>query len=103
MTWEQKIQAVGSLVGGVSGVALHMRKPGDWYVLASRLDRKEGPMISSGGCSGSSPEDAVEKFWRWATDERYYMVVQGGGSARKAARWTGYMWENVEETTSARP
>lgn len=93
MTWEEKFLAIKAIS---PEVCLMMRKREDWYVLARGVNRREKHVISGGGISGGTPEIAVERFWEWATDERYHLSVNYAGSHREL-RWNGFMWEDVPQ------
>ena len=94
MTYEQKFAALGALC---FAPALHMRKPGDWYVSMLGVERKEGPCLSGGCISEPTPEAAVDAKWEWAIDPRYYLVINAMRDKRRAVRWNGFMWEDVDE------
>jgi hypothetical protein len=94
MTYEQKFAALGALW---FAPALHMQKPGDWYVLWTGVERREGGCLSSGCVSEATPELAVEAKWEWATDPRYYLVINAMRDNRRAVKWNGFMWEDVDE------
>jgi hypothetical protein len=96
MNWEQKCMAIQALTG-FFGFALSIRKEGDWYVSYSGLERCEGSCLSSGCCNGKTPQEAVEACWKWATNPHYYMVVHAYDPNRRAVRWNGFMWEDVDE------
>ncbi len=94
MTYEQKFAALAAIS---PRPALHMRKPGDWYVSLSSVERKEGACLSSGCVSEATPEAAVEAKWDWATDQRYYLVINAMRDNSRAVKWNGFMWEDVNE------
>lgn len=95
MDWKQKAQALMAVAGWVH-FSLHLREDGSWYVHHG-LDRKEGDCLSSGCENGKTPEEAIEQCWEWATDPRFYLVKNACSSERKAYKWTGFMWKEVEE------
>lgn len=99
MTWEQKFAALGALARMCTDVSLFMRKPGDWGVLIPHVERKEGAVLSGGGLNGKDPESAVESAWQWATDSKFYLVIKAFNATRRAVKWNGFMWVDVEETT----
>lgn len=94
MTYEQKFAALGAIS---FNPALHMRKPGDWYVSLSGVERKEGGCLSSGCVSEATPEMAVESKWAWAINPNHYLVINAMRDNRRAVRWNGFMWEDVDE------
>ncbi len=94
MTYEQKFAALAALS---PRPVIHMRKPGDWYVLMSGVERKEGGCLSSGCVSEATPSLAVEAKWLWATDPKYYLVINAMRDNRRAVKWNGFMWEDVDE------
>ncbi len=94
MTWEQKLQAAQAL----GECSLKMRVPGNWYVSCSRIERKEGGCLSSGGgCAGATPESAVDEFWSWLTDSKYSIIVGAYTDTRRAVTWNGFMWQDVHQ------
>lgn len=98
MTWEMKFSAIASL--DPYGVALKIRRPGDWYIsggIETTSDRSA--MLSGVGGNGETPEKAVEAMWSALME-----VFQAGGyialkpmsrSERRHVRWNGYMWEDL--------
>lgn len=96
MNWQQKALAIRSLTGAF-GFSLNLRGEGDWYVSASRVSRKEGGCLSSDFTSGKTPDEAVEQWWDWATDPKYYLVTTSKEGQRRAVKWNGFMWEDVNE------
>lgn len=93
MTWEQKFAALGALGGDIS---LQMRSPGNWYV-TNGFERVEDAFLSGGLIQEPTPEQAVEKYWEWATQDSKYKILFVWG-AKKYFQWNGYMWRNVTET-----
>lgn len=93
MTWEQKLAAMNAL----GTVALHMRKPGDWYTTQSRVDVGDGYTLTSIMGSGATPEAAVEDRWRATTEIQaaQFIAINAGHADRKHVRWNGFMWEDV--------
>lgn len=99
MTWQHKALAIKSLTG-LFGFSLNMRGVGDWYVSANGVHRKEGGCLSGGFTSGKTPDEAVEQWWDWATDPGYYLVTSNRDGQRRAVKWNGFMWEDVDEETA---
>jgi len=93
MTWEEKFLAIKAIC---PNVCLMSRKPGDWYVLARGVYRREDCVTTSGGTTGINPMHAVQLYWAWATNEKYYLRVDYAGSSRDL-RWNGFMWEDVPQ------
>jgi hypothetical protein len=99
MTWEQKLQALQAL----SDVALHMRKPGDWYVNASMEIGADdsGVLVGSYG-NGTTPQEAVEDHWSIYTvllkPKEYCVICTGSQATRRHVRWNGFMWQDVYST-----
>lgn len=94
MTWEQKLAALNAL----SQVALYMRKPGDWYVLASGIEVGDGHMLGSCSGDGASPEEAVLNLWHRCVDElppSKFLVLGAMTERRREVRWNGFMWKDV--------
>ena len=96
MDWQQKAAAIQALAGW-QNFALKMRGPENWYVQHSGLEQKEGGLLSDGPQHGKTPEDAVNQCWDWMTDPEYYLVWSTYRDSRRAVRWDGFMWENVNE------
>jgi hypothetical protein len=94
MNWEQKVAALMALS---SDVSIRMRAPGNWYISVRGVERKEGAMLSSGCVSEALPDKAVEAYWEWATDERYYLVIRAMGEMRRTVKWNGFMWADFKE------
>ncbi len=96
MTWEDRIQAMQSL----GELTLRMRKPGDWYVNHSGVERAEGCLLCGGCVTGAkTPQEATEQHWKWLTELKgdQYIVTNAMNDRRMAYRWTGYMWKRWEE------
>ena len=93
MTWEEKVEAINC----IAGVSLHMRFPGNWYATSS-LSVKRGSLLGSFCGNGKTPQDAIEDYWKQLTnlkDEEY--LVSGLYPNRKAFKWNGFMWKEVDE------
>jgi len=78
-----------------------MRGPGVWYVLQS-VEIKSGHRMAGIGITGSTPEDAVEEYWRAVTDDltdNQCIVARAGRPTRMAVRWNGFLWSPVDEVT----
>ena len=92
MTWEQKFEAMRSLVGHFS-ICIRMRKPGDWYVNATGRNIA-GQGFTRGTCGdGVTPQEAIEDDWRQYVDalpEGQYIAV-----GDRKVRWNGFMWKDV--------
>lgn len=93
MTWEQKLQALNRLTGNPA--AIYLRRAGNWYVSIPGVNRREGVILSSGSVSAGSPESAVNDYWDWATDPRFYLEVGPVIKEPRRVRWNGFMWEDV--------
>ena len=96
MDWQQKAAALNQL----TAISLHLRKENDWYV-RQNVEVKEGCMLASHSGSGSTPEKAIEDHWRYLVThlpDSNYLVLHGyNRSRRKAVRWNGSMWEDIDE------
>lgn len=97
MNWTQKLKAIQA-IGRYNEVSLRMRDDYSWYVASVEVDRKEGNVLSSGLQKGNNPEEAVEQWWDWATDLKFYLVTRQSGKDRRAFKWNGFMWQDVEES-----
>lgn len=96
MDWTQKAQAL-LMITGWYDFSLKLREDGSWYVHHKGIERREGSCLSGGCQHGSTPQEAVEQCWGWATDDRYYLVKDAGLPGRKAYKWAGFMWKEIEE------
>ena len=95
MTWEQKLYVCNAL----SPCALMMRKPGDWYVLQCSVEISQDGMLVSNSGNGASPVLAVHDHWdQLVTNLKpgEYLVINAMGPRRKAVKWNGFMWHDVE-------
>jgi len=90
MTWEQKLQALDAL----TGCALRMRKPGDWYVDQS-VEIKRGSVLVGEYGGGATPEEAVNDHWAKLAESGERLVTRAMCNDRKEARWNGFMWEQL--------
>lgn len=86
MTTEEKLMALKAL----TPTRLEMRKPGDWYVLASYRDLEEGGMLRGAYGNGETPQAAIDDDW--AQISAAPIVV----TKDRRVRWNGYMWEDVK-------
>ena len=96
MNWEQKAQALMALTG-VCSFSLLLREDGSWFVRHTGIERKEGGCLSGGHQHGNTPQEAIEQCWEWATDPQYYLVKDAYSSGRKAYKWAGFLWKEIEE------
>lgn len=96
MDWVKKFQAMRAL--DKFNTCLHIRDDNSWYVHQSGVERKEGGFLSSGSGNGRDPEEAVIQRWNWLTDPKYCIVINASGPKRRAVKWNGFMWEEIEET-----
>src|ERR1700761_3519605 len=95
MDWQQKAFAIQSLANW-QNFSIKMRGIDNWYV-ASSLDRKEGSCLSRGLTNGKTPEEAVNQYWDWATDPKFYLVINCYTDKRRAVKWNGFMWQDISE------
>lgn len=103
MTWEQKFQAIASLLVFKGDASLHMREPGNWYTSFKGLEIKHKSILTSIGATGNTPERAVEYTWDNVTKLELddYLVRGAYTTDRRSFRWNGYMWEDVIEETNS--
>jgi len=102
MNWQQKALALHSL-SGTFNFSLHLREDGTWFVNLTGIERKEGRCLSSGCQVAKTPEQAIEGCWAWATESGYYLVKGASSDDRRAFKWNGFMWEEIEEENSEIP
>jgi len=93
MDWEQKFAAINAL----SRCTLSMRKPGDWYVSSGRLEIAGDGCLTSPTQSATTPDGAVEEYWRQIVSElpANHYLMGGDPGHTKCVRWNGYMWEDA--------
>ena len=96
MDWQQKAQALAALAGPMN-LSLRLREDGSWYTNLSGIERREGLCLSGGYQNGQTPGEAIEQCWEWATDPQFYLVKNACSDNRKAYKWTGFMWKEIEE------
>jgi hypothetical protein len=96
MDWKQKAQALKAL-SGMFNFTLNLRDDGSWYVLLKGVERKEGGCLTGGCQNGSTPQEAIDQCWDWATDPQFCLVKNACSPERKAYKWAGFMWKEVEE------
>jgi len=101
MDWQQKAQALAALADPMS-FSLCLREDGSWYVRLG-VERKEGGCLSSGCQNGKTPEEAIEQCWEWAIDPQFYLIKNACSDNRKAYKWTGFMWKEIEEREAVTP
>jgi hypothetical protein len=95
MTWEQKFVALNML----AKCSLEMRKPSDWFV-GQAIEKKVGDMLEAVFGEGTNPAGAVLDHWLRVTNlkEGEYLVINSMDKEnRKAYKWNGFMWEQVDE------
>lgn len=95
LTYQEKMLALSV----ICEPKLQMRPDMSWYV-STKIDRKEGCILSGGLVSASTPEEAINVYWDWATDSRYYIVTDRNG-VRAAFSWKSFMWVSVDERVRA--
>lgn len=94
---EQQFQILQSLLIFSGAASIHMRKPGDWYMLLPGVGRREKNAICSGGVSGKTPEEAVQKMFDWATGQEFPMEIKTVNDTSRLVRWNGFMWAEERE------
>lgn len=95
MTWEQKLQAMTSLVGFFN-ISLRMRHPGNWYVAVTGRHVKSGCVEYGRYGNGKTPQEAVENDWLLYTNLKGTEVI---GVNDKCFKWNGFMWEQVNRVS----
>lgn len=96
MDWEQKFAALQALLTFSGDAALHMRKPGNWYVSLPQVDLAVDGMLTSVGETGESPEDAVHATWETLTRAGAVLALRAMQPNRRNVKWNGFMWVDVE-------
>ena len=97
LTWQQKAQAILALVDP-GNFNLRVRDNGTWYVNAG-IERKEGSCLAGGLIQAAGPVEAIEAYWVWLTHPTLYLVLGAYTENRRAVRWNGFMWQDVQEET----
>lgn len=98
MDWQTKAAALNAL----AAISIKFRKPGDWYV-SQQVEIKDGPILRGDYGNGATPQEAIEDHWERLTELEpgQYLVgrefLDGRTHRRKAVRWNGFMWEDVNE------
>lgn len=95
LTFEHIMQACSAL----GDISIHMRKPGDWYV-SHRVEVRSGSILEGRYGNGVSPIDAIHDHWKKLTElkpHEYIVLNAMGADIRRAFRWNGFMWQEVEE------
>jgi hypothetical protein len=95
MDYQQKTAALFALGGDPS---IRFRKIGDWYVNQDVSVRDRDVMIGRFG-NGVTPQEAIEEHWKELVESlepHQYLVVRQHGE-RRAVRWNGFMWTDVDE------
>jgi hypothetical protein len=101
MTTQQKALAMVSLVGHF-GFAIKLREDdGSWYVAIDADIREKGCLVGI-TTAEPTPFAAVDKTWKLLTELQpdHYIVVKNAGK-RRAVRWNGFMWADVQEQRDA--
>lgn len=100
MTTQQKALAMLSLVGW-TGFDLKLREDGTWYV-SLNADIRDGGCLVGITTAQPTPEAAIEKTWAMLTNigPEQYVVAKPNGK-RRAVRWNGFMWADVDEGSNA--
>lgn len=97
--YEQLLLALGGLTGSASSIALHMRKPGDWYVSMTAVEIGGNGFLSSIAGNGENPMQAVRNTWtRLTTLPPTKWIRVHGINGERIVRWNGFMWADVERT-----
>ncbi len=97
MSPDQMMAALNAL-SPVGEVALHMRKPGDWYLLVKGVEIGGDGTLGLVGGNGLNPFNAIENYWNNATRNlptSKYLVLSALQSGRRHVRWNGFMWEDL--------
>lgn len=78
-----------------------MMTDGNWCCHWGVESRERGKPILTSVCGwGDSPDAAIEYLWKDATDipaNRYLVINAMSSEKRRAVRWNGYMWADVQE------
>jgi len=101
MDWQQMFAALKAISPEAT---LQMRKPNDWYCRLPGVELKNGITLQTVRGTGGSPGEAVAAAWIAATelpsspDGGPYLVVNATDpKRRRAMRWNGFMWADVDE------
>jgi hypothetical protein len=94
LTWEEKLAAMKVLCGD-AGISLGMRKPGDWYVVASGRALVDGDMLRGEYGNGATPEAAALDDWERVVGSGRVIAADLYGK-RRHVQWNGFMWVDVD-------
>jgi hypothetical protein len=72
----------------------------DWYISHVAVEIQDGAVLRSVVGRGDTPEKAIEDHWKQATElapHQYLVIDAFGVRKRRAFRWNGFMWAEVQE------
>ena len=97
MTYEQKFVALQALLVFDGSAAVHMRKPGDWYVSLPGVNRRKEHLTESVHVLGcKTPEDAIDKYFESATKQEWPLEIDTRNGKKRLVKWNGFMWADAE-------
>lgn len=98
MSWEQMARAMHAL-GDFRVTPLEK----GWRVSLKGVEIKEGGLLASKFGEASGIGESFRDLWHKLTRDLkpdHYLVCAAGGNARRALRWNGFMWKDVDEGVS---
>jgi hypothetical protein len=99
MNIDQKI-ALLHAIGGLHRFDVRTSDLKSWSAGVRGLVVKDGRVLSSTWGRGDSPEAAVSDLWENVTiraQHPSYLVVDADSDERKALRWNGSWWAEIDE------
>lgn len=103
MDWQQKAEALAGL--GEFSIIFRERQNRigsacAWYAGCAKVEIKDNGIMRGGWGNGNTPQEAIEDYWRYLTElkpHEYVLVRAYDDAQRRAVRWNGFMWADVQE------
>jgi hypothetical protein len=99
MNWQQMTQAILALEGSFH-FSISPREDGSWYVSNTNASIRTGGCLRGVSGNGEHPLSAIEAHWTQLTELKpgeYIVLSAIGGRQRRAVKWNGFMWADVNE------
>lgn len=97
--WSHKAKALNAL----SPISIQIATNGSWYV-SQGVHIKQGAVLAGCVGRGDTPVAAIEDHWQQAVNglkPGEYLIFDEHGDRRRAAKWNGFMWQEVKEADKA--
>jgi len=94
MNYDEKFAAINA----IGEATIKFRRVQDWYV-SQRAEIKNGCFLKSVSGNGLTPAEAIADHWRQLVEipDSNYIVISAMTGDRRAVRWNGFMWADVQE------